>query len=81
MYERTRVNVKVERGSSFTFTSDSSYIAPFLRAYVRKNYCGNPPLPSSQLRPSLAVTLLRSLAVTLLRSLAVTLRRSQVLIG
>ena len=30
MYERSRVNVKVERGSTFTFTRDFSYIVSIL---------------------------------------------------
>ena len=44
MYERPRVNMKVERGSTFTFTRDLPYIVFFctpkqnLRAYTRKNY-------------------------------------------
>ena len=40
MYERPRVNVRVERGSTFTFMRGLSYIASifFLRAYARKNY-------------------------------------------
>ena len=41
MYERPRVNVKVERGSTLTFTRDLSlfYLRVLsLRAYARKNY-------------------------------------------
>ena len=48
MYEKPRVNVKVERGSTFTFTGGFSYIASILiyarkaseslRPYARKNY-------------------------------------------
>ena len=48
MYEKPRVNVKVERGSTFTFTRGSSYITSILiyarkassslRPYARKNY-------------------------------------------
>ena len=34
MYERLRLNDKVERGSSLTFTCDSSYIAAKFSAYV-----------------------------------------------
>ena len=35
MYEKPRVNVKVERGSTFTFTRDFSYITSIL-IYARK---------------------------------------------
>ena len=48
MYEKPRVNVKVERGSTFTFTRGFSYITSIsiyarkasssLRPYARKNY-------------------------------------------
>ena len=48
MYEKPRVNVKVERGSTFTFTRGFSYMASILiyarkassslRPYARKNY-------------------------------------------
>ena len=44
MYERPRVNVKLERGSTLTFTRDLSNIVSILftrvnlRAYARKNY-------------------------------------------
>ena len=48
MYGRSDVNVKVERGSTFTFTRDFSYIVSILfthvkpvkslRPYARKNY-------------------------------------------
>ena len=44
MYERPRVNVKLERGSTLTFTRDLSNIVSVLytrvnlRAYARKNY-------------------------------------------
>ena len=48
MYEKPRVNVKVKRGSTFTFTRGFSYITSILiyarkassslRAYARKNY-------------------------------------------
>ena len=48
MYEKPRVNVKVERGSTFTFTRVFSYITSILiyarkassslRPYARKNY-------------------------------------------
>ena len=38
MYELPRVNVEVERGSTFTISRYLSYIASILlRAYVRKN--------------------------------------------
>jgi len=40
MYERPRVNVKIERGSTFTFTRDLLYIASILFALV-KFTCGN----------------------------------------
>ena len=35
MYERLRVNVKVERGSTFTFTRDLSYIVSILFLRVK----------------------------------------------
>ena len=35
MYERPRVNVKVERRSTFTFTRDTSYIASSLLTRVK----------------------------------------------
>ena len=44
MYERPRVNVKLERGSTLTFTRDLSNIVSVLytrvnlRAYARKSY-------------------------------------------
>ena len=44
MYGRLRVNVKVERGSSFTFTRDLPYFAFIflrvynVRAFARKNF-------------------------------------------
>ena len=45
MYERPSVNVKVERGPTFTFTRDLPYIVSilftrvkFTCVYVRKNY-------------------------------------------
>ena len=44
VYERPRVNVKLERGSTLTFTRDLSNIVSVLytrvnlRAYARKNY-------------------------------------------
>ena len=44
MYKRSRVNEKVDRGSTFTFTRDPPYIACILftcvkfSAYARKNY-------------------------------------------
>ena len=47
MYERVRVNVKIERGSTFTIARDLPYIASILftrvkftcvRACARKNY-------------------------------------------
>ena len=47
MYERPRVNVKVERGSTFTLRVDRSYIASkpaltasilFTRVHTEKNY-------------------------------------------
>ena len=48
MYEKARVNVKVERGSTFTFTRGFSYITSILiyarkaslslRPHARKNY-------------------------------------------
>ena len=38
MYEVSRMNVKFERGSTFTFSRNLSYIASiYLRAYARKN--------------------------------------------
>ena len=40
MYERPRVKVKVERGSTFTSKRDLSLF--YLRAYAPKN-SGNPP--------------------------------------
>ena len=52
MYERPRVNVRVERGSTFTFMRGLSYIAS-ISFYARKFTCvrteklrggGNPPL-------------------------------------
>ena len=51
MYERPRVNVRVERGSTFTFMHGLSYIAS-ISFYARKIYVrthekfrggGNPP--------------------------------------
>ena len=36
MYGTSRVNVKVEQGSTFTFTRDVPYI--YLRTYARKNW-------------------------------------------
>ena len=55
MYEKPRVNVKVERGSTFTFTRELSYIVSILfthvkpvkvyvRTYVKIRDSGNPPL-------------------------------------
>ena len=38
MYERPRVNVKVERGSTFTFTRDLPYIVSILFTRVNKIY-------------------------------------------
>ena len=42
MYERPRVNVKVERGSTFTYTPDlvtfDTLSLFYLRAYARKKY-------------------------------------------
>ena len=35
MYGRPRVNVKVERGSTFTFTRDLRYIASILFTWVK----------------------------------------------
>ena len=46
-YERSRVNVKVERGSTFTFTRDLPYIVSISFTRVRtEKLCdsGNPPL-------------------------------------
>ena len=46
MYERPRVNVKVERGSTFTFTRDLPYIVSILFTRVRTEKSrdsGNPP--------------------------------------
>ena len=41
MYERPRVNVKVERGSTFTFTRDLPYILSTLFTRVNKIYVRN----------------------------------------
>ena len=38
MYERPRVNVRVERGSTFTFMRGLSYIAFIFFFYARKSY-------------------------------------------
>ena len=38
MCERSRVNVKVERGSTFTFTRDLPYIASVLFTRTHGNY-------------------------------------------
>ena len=51
MYERSRVNVKVERGSTFTFTRDLPFIASILFTRVeltclrteKQRDGGNPP--------------------------------------
>ena len=46
MYERPRVNVKVERGSTFTFTRDLPYIVSIIFTRVRTEKSrdsGNPP--------------------------------------
>ena len=46
MYERPRVNVKVERGSTFPFTRDLPYIVSILFTRVRTEKSrdsGNPP--------------------------------------
>ena len=46
MYERPRVNVKVERGSTFTSTRDLPYIVSILFTRVRTEKSGdsgNPP--------------------------------------
>ena len=55
-YERPRVNVKVERGSTFTFTRDLPYIVSILftralnlRAHARKTYPTVEIHPYSQL--------------------------------
>ena len=48
--ERPRVYVKVERGSTFTYTRDLPYIVPILftrvvvRTYGKLRGSGNPPL-------------------------------------
>ena len=42
MYERPRVNVKVERRSTFTFTRDTSNIASSLFTRVKLRGSGNP---------------------------------------
>ena len=39
MSERSRLNVQVERGSSLTFTCDSSYIAAKFSAYATVEIC------------------------------------------
>ena len=41
MYERPPVNVKVERGSTFTFTRDLPYIVSTLFTRVNKVYVRN----------------------------------------
>ena len=44
MYESLRgVNVKVEQGSTFTFTSDLSYFASILLTRLKLRDSGNPP--------------------------------------
>ena len=51
MYERPCVNVKVERGSTFTFTCGLSYIASilFMRVLMEKlRDSGNQPLAVEQ---------------------------------
>ena len=82
MDERSRVNVEVDRGSSFTFTRDSSYIVPFFRAYVRKlTRQWKTPFTVKPVSAKSCCHAVADSVGTLLRSLAVTLRRSQVLIG
>ena len=46
MYERPRVNINVERGSSFTYSKAIPYIVSILFTRVRKEKMrdsGNPP--------------------------------------
>ena len=38
MYEKPRVNVKVEPRSTFTFTSDLAYVVSNLFTHAGKNY-------------------------------------------
>ena len=48
MYERPRVNVKVERGSTFPFTRDLPYIVSILFTRVRTEKSGDRGNPPSQ---------------------------------